>query len=197
VEISVDGVPAFVGRSALEGTGPRAGGLTIAITAFAVQWAILGIWDAPPHEDLTVKLTLGAGILALTALNIGWGLRAFTRAGRIVLWPDRLCVAAQAMPWHELLRRGPRPPSGRRARLRLSRTTMPWIGGLAGWNRDLSTNPLWTAVDPAYLADVIRYYVEHPEYRERIGQPGEQERLHQAIMELRATTAASTASASR
>ncbi len=125
----------------------------------------------------------------------------FVLGGRVVLWPDRLQVPTRAgghhvVPWHELAPGGPHPPPTPKAELILKRVTWPATGAAAGRTRDIVVRPRWTAVDPAYLADAIRYYVEHPQYRDRIGQAGEQQRLHQAIMELRAATGTPIGSAS-
>lgn len=194
VATPVDGVPAFVGPSAPAATGPWASAQLVALPALAASQAVLGIWDAPADVDLTFKVLYGAMLLGLAAFGVGWGLRIFTAGGRVVLWPDRLQVPTGAggcrtMPWHELMPGGPHPPPNRRTRLTLFRTprrAVRRLAGEAGWNRRVSMRPNWTAVDPAYLADAIRYYVEHPQYRERIGQPGEQERLREAIIALRA-----------
>jgi hypothetical protein len=71
------------------------------------------------------------------------------------------------LSWDDLRPGGPLPPKGRRPReLTLELTGEPMFGSYT----PTESLPLYQLhIDPTYLADTIRYYVDHPEARATIG----------------------------
>ncbi|MGW5668649.1 hypothetical protein [Micromonospora sp. NPDC003776] len=106
----------------------------------------------------------------------------------VALSPDGITVQRLAsrrfIGWHELAPGGPPPPPGRRPRnLWLYRTNGPTLGGRP--RPDLL--PVGRLqVDPAFLANTIRRYVEQPGRRSDIGTEAELARLREpAAAEIR------------
>lgn len=129
-----------------------------------------------PRSLLTA---LYGAVCVMTVLAAWW------RVSFVALTPEGVCVGAPrplaVVPWEAL---DPHALSHKSAGgfLRLA-VTRPELVRRAGWGpgrpvlvpfRDLT-------VAPALLADVIRYYVAHPEHWSAIGSPEEYARLRQAL----------------
>jgi hypothetical protein len=118
---------------------------------------------------------------AVGVLAVG-GVWLLVRSGRFALnlYPDRLVEGvlpgAITVPWAALLPGGPPPPPPGAARLDVY-LWQPTLGVAAKVRIPLRT----LAVQPAFLANAIRHYVEHPEYRAGIGTAAEYARLQAAL----------------
>ncbi|MFE9692142.1 hypothetical protein [Micromonospora sp. NPDC005806] len=98
---------------------------------------------------------------------------------RVALNPDGITVqrmtSRRSIGWNELAPGGPPPPPGRRPRnLWLYRTAGPTLGGRPRPHL-LPVGQL--QVDPAFLANTIRHYVDQPGQRPDIGTEAELSRL--------------------
>ncbi|MFD6565196.1 hypothetical protein [Micromonospora profundi] len=156
-------------------------------------WAILVGWLAAgavftervPGED-RVRLAEIPGALALSiavpaiVLAVIAAVLLLDRP-RLIL--DRTGISKQGLVrrtvirWDQLLPGGPRPPARRTANLTLLR--QPTTPGRSPVPFSLPVGSLH--VDPTFLADTIRHYVEHPEHRSAIGTEHELDRLRTAV----------------
>ncbi|WLS48350.1 hypothetical protein Q3V37_14600 [Micromonospora profundi] len=155
-------------------------------------WAILVGWLAAgavftervPGED-RVRLAEIPGALALSIAVPAIVLAAMAAVllldrPRLIL--DRNGITRQGLirrtllRWDELLPGGP-PPARGTANLTLMR--QPATPGRPPVPTSLPTRPL--DVDPAFLAETIRHYVEHPERRPEIGKRHELDRLRSEL----------------
>jgi hypothetical protein len=119
------------------------------------------------HRDLPAWRAIGLGTLPFGVVSLFYGSRV--------------------IPWEALATGGPHPPdSSHVVRLVIARPELVTGHGL----RIPSSREAWviawySTTEPAFVADAIRHYVEHPESRAGIGMPQEHERL---VALLRTTT---------
>ncbi|MFR9778734.1 hypothetical protein ACL02O_22135 [Micromonospora sp. MS34] len=114
------------------------------------------------------------GLLSVLAVAL-----LLVRRPWVALTPDGITVqrmtSRRSIGWHELAPGGPPPPSGRRPRnLWLYRRNGPTLGGRPRPDL-LPVGQL--QVDPAFLANTIRSYLEQPGRRPDIGTEAELARL--------------------
>lgn len=102
------------------------------------------------------------------------------RTPRCALTPYGLVLRGmrtRTVPWSLLLPGGPLRPRPREGSLTLLvRGPEPYAG-----TRRHAVPLRWLFIDPSFLADAIRWYVDHPEDRVRIGTAAEHERLRGAL----------------
>jgi hypothetical protein len=156
---------------------------TVPAAASARYWALVGassvaafavagvIADWRVHHAYQVGAPVGA------ALAIGLALRP----GGLVIYPDRLTERAWrpklSIVWSALAPGGPPLPLAGTSTLAVPVRQPAPPESLAS-----ATIPLDELdVDPAFLATVVRHYVEHPEQRANIGTPEGYERLWTAL----------------
>ncbi|WP_344616955.1 hypothetical protein [Dactylosporangium salmoneum] len=174
-------------RPAAFGVGPDAGFTVATASRYPAATGVLLLMAAgtqvlaervPDTDQVRPTALFGSawasGALAVTLAGLGlayiWLLRY-----RLTLTPDGITahtmLGSCRVPWAQLGPGGPLVP-GRRAR------TMPVRYRRSdGRTRTLRLSPYYLAVDPAFLAPVIRHYGEQPQHRARIGTCQELERL--------------------
>ncbi|MFF4893334.1 hypothetical protein [Micromonospora chersina] len=146
-------------------------------------------------------LSLGTGHLAgeglflvlpfLLLVGVGLHLAAGWRGVAVELRPDgvhqRDVTGSLTVPWEALTPGRPSRPAARAATLALTYAQPDLVRrrGILRLGRRLRVDN----VHPWFIADTIRYYVDHPQHRAAIGEPAEYQRL------LHALTSATTASA--
>ncbi|MEU8085560.1 hypothetical protein AB0B57_18300 [Micromonospora sp. NPDC049101] len=81
------------------------------------------------------------------------------------------------LPWDRLVPGGPPPPPPKAASIPLMR--VPAVPGKPPYPYPLAAGRLH--VEPGFLANTIRQYVEHPEHRSAIGTQRELDRLHATL----------------
>ncbi|MEU4244058.1 hypothetical protein [Actinoplanes sp. NPDC026619] len=163
------------GRRFSAPSSPRQATLTI-LSAWVVARCVPV--ERVPNLDRARIAHLGAFttifIVIAVALLIDIALRSMTNGPSLVLSPDGLTlrrrVRQDQIGWDTLLPGGPRRPAKRNPatiQLRRHRTAPDRPTGR------LSLPAVGLLIDPAFLAYTIRWYVEHPERRARIGDAAE------------------------
>ena len=145
------------------------------------QWMLLSGLGRPGVLLFAVSTAIFVGVPALM-----WfiGSRPFLRLTATGLrWDTR--VFRRDLPWEALAAGGPPRPGRADSRLTLA-TVRPDLVTEAGVNLGAGTSQapvisLQMKVHPAFLADAIRWYAEHPEHRAAIGTQAELERLVAAV----------------
>ncbi|MET7709318.1 hypothetical protein [Micromonospora sp. NPDC005413] len=115
-----------------------------------------------------VVLAGTAAVLLLNRPRLTLNRDGITKQGRI---------RRTFLRWDRLLPGG--PPAPRRSGANLTLMRQPATPGGPPVPSPLPTGPLH--VDPTFLADTIRHYVEHPEHRSAIGTQHELDRLRTAL----------------
>ncbi|MET7422975.1 hypothetical protein [Dactylosporangium sp. NPDC005555] len=137
----------------------------------------VGLPSDPVLLALFVGLVVVSAGLALACVWLPGPLVRLTAAGITV----RGTVRRRDIGWDDLVPGGPHPPLGRSMRL------LYRAGGEQPKRCDVPTQRL--AVDPVFLATVVRHYAERSEHRTAIGTLGELERLETAYASWRETPA--------
>jgi hypothetical protein len=142
-----------------------------------IVWMIFSAIVIQPtvtFEEDTPRLAYAVTWQQVLVVLMFWAVGlAFLLVPRPKLVLDAHGVTLQRVPrtvrvsWDELRPGGPLPPKGRRPReLTLELTGEPVFGDYS----PTESLPLYRLhIDPTYLANTIRYYVEHPEARAGIG----------------------------
>ncbi|MFG1837970.1 hypothetical protein ACGFH8_05955 [Micromonospora sp. NPDC049175] len=168
----------FVAPASPKWMGPWAMVLGWVAAAFVQTERIAG-------ED-RAQLVQIPGVLALAiavpAVVLGGiALTLLLNRPRLTLNPDGITaqglVSRTFLPWDRLVPGGPPPPPRKAATIPLLRVHP--VQGKPPYPYPLAAGRLH--VDPGFLANTIRQYVEHPEHRTAIGTPGELDRLHAAL----------------
>jgi hypothetical protein len=154
-----------------------------------------GTFTAPPSpvyagSQAIVFMCLSAAIVPVRS-EIAWSAVLFSvvlfwpivvallviQHPRLELDPGGLTIRemrSRRIAWDQLAPGGPLPPAKRRQGELTLRFTGPSYYGLPPGDRIPIS---WMDVDPAFLANAIRHYVEHPEHRAAIGTAEELSRL--------------------
>ncbi|MCX4385488.1 PH domain-containing protein [Micromonospora peucetia] len=144
--------------------------------------------DAPPAPLRYALVLPPAVMLAVAALLIGVLVAAvFSGRPRVDLTPSGIEVrepfGRRTIPWVALCPGTPaRQSTGDQLVLTVTRPELVERRGLLLGSRTAPRLVLaWLRVHPWFLADAIRYYVDHSDERDAIGEPEGYERLRRAL----------------
>ncbi len=166
----VAGRPAFAVPPAPWSAGPLAANcviIGIGVVWGNALWLILATGQTAPR----VLFVLAALAVSIPVTACAYPL--LTTRWRVVLRPTdlrvpRLLVGHRSFAWDQLV------PG------RVALDTQVYLGTRpTGW---VAFHPGVAAVHPEYLAEVIAYYLEHPEHRAEIGKAREQDRMIRALL---------------
>ncbi|WP_433076983.1 hypothetical protein ACQP1P_33330 [Dactylosporangium sp. CA-052675] len=174
-------------RRAAFGVGPDAGFTVASALRYPAATGVLLLMAAgtqvlaervPDTDQVRPTALFGSawasGALVVTLAGLGlayiWLLRY-----RLTMTPDGITahtmLGSCRVPWGQLCPGGPLVPRRR------PRTMAVRYRRDDGRTRTLRLSPSYLAVNPAFLASVIRHYAEQPQHRARIGTRQELERL--------------------
>lgn len=150
----------------------------------ALMWMFLGgglvMTERAPDGGVRIPSFGWIPSLIGPSLSVAAVLWLLFRGPQVRLTSNGLLVRlfrSRTVPWSSLAPGGPPPPASSARTLGLL-TRQPAPNAYPTW----LTLPLrWLAVDPPFLANAIRHYVDHPQHRANIGLPAEHERLRRAI----------------
>lgn len=169
----VDGLPAFAAPPAPWSAGPLAANCVIVGVGVVwgnTLWLVLATGEPALKATfcfLALLVSLPLLACAYTLLTARW--RVVLRASEVRV--PRLFVGQRRFAWEQIV------PG------RVALDTQIFLGVRpAGW---VSFHPGVAAIHPEYLAEVIAYYAEHPEWRAEIGRSGEQDRMIRALLQER------------
>lgn len=128
---------------------------------------------------ISISVTALLAVLVVPLVALIWrGIRVELSTAGVESW---LPWCYRMIPWDALSPGGPLRPNRSAERLKLI-TVRPDLvvqqGLSLGWgNKKQPGIPVYFNIHPWFLADAIRWYVEHPEHREAIGTQAEHDRL--------------------
>jgi hypothetical protein len=166
----VAGRPAFAVPPAPWSAGPLAANCVI--IGVGVIWGN-ALWLILATGQTGVRALLVLAALALSVPITACAYPLLATRWRVVLRPTdirvpRLLVGHRSFGWDRLV------PG------RVALDTQIYLGTRpTGW---FAFHPGVAAVHPEFLAEVIAYYLEHPEFRAEIGAPREQDRMIRAML---------------
>lgn len=143
--------------------------------------------EAPPGPRYLLPALTALLVVVWLLLVALLAVAAFTGRPRIDLTPVGVEVREAAgrrnIPWDALAAGTPvRQGSGNTLRLRVARPELVERRGLVVSSATAPRVLLgWLLVHPWYLADVLRFYVDHPEERAALGTPAGDERLRRTL----------------
>jgi hypothetical protein len=142
-------------------------------------------WIEAAFAAMSTAVTVLLVVLAAAVAVLSWRGLGYELTPQGVLW--RTPLLRRLVPWDALAPGGPqRPAPG--ARLLTLPVGRPDLVTQRGWaaghgTREAPALPLQVDVDGRFLADAIRWYVDHPADRAMIGSTAEHERLVAAVAE--------------
>jgi hypothetical protein len=170
VAIRFEGLPAFAAPPAPWSAGPLAANcvlIGVGVVWGNTLWLVLATGEPVLKTVFCFAALLVSGPLLACAywlLTVRW--RIVLRASEIRI--PRLLVGHRRLAWEQLV-------AGR-----VALDTQVFLGTRpSGW---VTFHPGVAAIHPEFLAEVIAYYVEHPEFRPEIGRPGEQDRMIRSLL---------------
>jgi hypothetical protein len=152
------------------------------------QIMLTGLWlavfvraaaDSPAHAAVPGAALGAFALLAAATAAMVWRGAGVALGPAGIRWHGPL--SARMVPWEALSPGGPARPPLRGARLQLA-VAHPDLVVQRGWapgrgSRERPALPRHLPVHPWFLADAIRWYVDHPEDRGGIGTRSEHDRL--------------------
>ncbi|MER7168040.1 PH domain-containing protein [Micromonospora sp. NPDC000207] len=160
-------------------------GQVLLVTAITTSLVDRSRWDEGAAETILL-IDLSLLVLLVAVVVMAQVVGVFRSRPRVDLTPTgveaRDLLGSRVIPWAALAPGGPLPPSGRSVSLVVSRPDLVVQRGLMiSPRRRPRVNGDTLAVRVGFLADVLRYYVDHPDERAGIGTPQGYLRLRRTL----------------